>query len=117
MSGITLIDLEIEHLKTRKLYLENVTKYLERIKNICKTFDPDCKLIIFGSYVRGNMKPDSDIDVLLITNHADDALYRGRLRAAIARNIGLVTPFQIHIISSEEYRSWYRKFIDVQQEI
>lgn len=99
MPRITLVDLEIEYLKTRRLYLENATKYLERIKNICKTFDPDCKLIVFGSYVRGNMKPDSDIDVLLITNYANDALYRGRLYAAIARNIGLVTPFQMHIIS------------------
>ncbi len=117
MSGITLIDLEIEYYKTRRIYLENAIGYLRRIKDICRIFDPDCRLIVFGSYVRGNMKPDSDIDVLLITDRANNAQYRGKLRAAIARDIGLVTPFEIHIISSEEYEGWYRKFIDVQQEI
>lgn len=64
MSGVTLIDLEVEHARSRKLYLNNATEYLKRIKNICKKFDPKCRLIVFGSYVRGDMKPDSDIDIL-----------------------------------------------------
>jgi len=117
MSGITLMDLEIEHYRTRRIYLENAIEYLRKIKNTCRTFDPNCRLVVFGSYVRGNMKPDSDIDVLLITDYANNAQYRGKLRAAIAKDIGLVTPFEIHIISNEEYENWYRKFIDVQQEI
>ncbi|MBS7607434.1 MAG: nucleotidyltransferase domain-containing protein [Candidatus Bathyarchaeia archaeon] len=117
MSRVTLVDIEIEHARVRKSYLENITEYLRKIKDVCRAFDPKCRLIVFGSYVRGDMKPDSDIDVLLITDQAPDAPYRGRLRAAIARNIGLVTPFEIHIVSSEEYERWYRKFIDAQQEI
>ncbi|MCS7097385.1 MAG: hypothetical protein NZ922_00140 [Candidatus Methanomethyliaceae archaeon] len=44
-------------------------------------------------------------------------LIEEKLYAIIARNIGLVTPFEIHIISSEEYENWYRKFIDAHQEI
>lgn len=117
MFGATLVDIEIEHARARKSYLDNVAEYLKRIKDVCRAFDPECRLIVFGSYVRGDMKPNSDIDILLITDRAPDALYRGRLRAAIARNIGLVAPFEIHIISNEEYERWYRKFIDVQQEI
>lgn len=117
MSGVTLVDMEIEHARVRKSYLDNAIEYLKKIKDVCKTFDPECRLIIFGSYIRGDMKPDSDIDVLLITSRASDAFYRGRLRAEIAKNIGLVTPFEIHIVSSEEYERWYRKFIDAQKEI
>jgi predicted nucleotidyltransferase len=117
MSRITLIDLEIEYCEIRRICLENVIDYLKRIKNICRMFDPNCRLIVFGSYVRGDMRPDSDIDVLLITDQANNAQYRGKLRAEIARNIGLVTPFEVHIISNEEYENWYRKFIDAQQEI
>ncbi|MDW7971180.1 MAG: hypothetical protein RMI53_04915 [Nitrososphaerota archaeon] len=44
-------------------------------------------------------------------------LIEEKLYAIIARNIGFVTPFEIHIISSEEYENWYRKFIDAHQEI
>jgi predicted nucleotidyltransferase len=117
MSRITLTDLEIEYSKIRRKYLEDVMKYLKRIKDVCKTFDPKCRVIVFGSYIRGDMKPDSDIDVLVITDNARDAQYRGKLYVAIARDIGLITPFEIHIITSKEYEDWYKKFIDVQQEI
>lgn len=117
MSRINLIDLEIEYSKIRRQYLEDAMKYLKRIKDICKTFDPECRVIVFGSYVRGDMKPDSDIDILVITNNANEAQYRGKLRAAIAKDIGLITPFEIHIVTNKEYEDWYKKFIDIQQEI
>ncbi|MDW7971179.1 MAG: nucleotidyltransferase domain-containing protein [Nitrososphaerota archaeon] len=35
--------------------------------------------MVFGSYVRGEMKADSDVDVLLITNKAHNASYRGKI--------------------------------------
>ncbi|MEM2926582.1 MAG: nucleotidyltransferase domain-containing protein [Candidatus Bathyarchaeia archaeon] len=117
MSRIRLVDLELEYSKIRKSYLNNISDYLRKIKEIGKKFDPYCRLIVFGSYVRGNMRPDSDVDILLITTLANNASYRCRLRAAIAREIGLVTPFEIHIITKEEYEKWYKKFIDVLQEI
>ncbi|MFN4046734.1 MAG: nucleotidyltransferase domain-containing protein, partial [Acidilobaceae archaeon] len=95
----------------------NIEAYLRRIKEVCRRRDPNCKVIVFGSYVRETMRADSDIDVLLVTDTASEALNRGRLKAEIAREIGLVTPFEIHGVTWGEYEGWYRGFIDVYLEI
>ncbi|MEM1986635.1 MAG: nucleotidyltransferase domain-containing protein [Nitrososphaeria archaeon] len=117
MSRINLIDLEIEHSKDRSKYLNNIIEYLKTIKDVCKRFDSNCKLLVFGSYARGNMKEDSDIDLLLITEKASSPSWRGKVLAAIGREIGLTAPFEIHIITLEEYMEWYSKFIDVYKEV
>ncbi|MBS7635625.1 nucleotidyltransferase domain-containing protein [Candidatus Bathyarchaeota archaeon] len=117
MPGVTLVDLELEYSKIRNSYINNIAYYLGRIKEICRKIDPNCKLIVFGSYVRGGMRVDSDVDILLITDQACNASYRGRVRAAIAREIGLITPLEIHIITTKEHEEWYRKFIDVYLEV
>jgi len=117
MSGITLVDLEIEHLKNRMKYLSNIEYYLKKIKEVCRRFDSNCRLMVFGSYARNRMDVESDVDLLLITDNALDPLWRGKLFAAIGREIGLVTPFEIHIITAEEYENWYRKFIDASIEV
>ena len=117
MSGVTLIDLELEYSRTRSSYTNNIEDYLKRIKEICRKIDPNCKLIVFGSYVRGSMRADSDVDILLIMDRAYNASYRGQVRATIAREIGLITPLEIHIITTKEYEEWYRKFIDVYLEL
>ncbi|MEM2739399.1 MAG: nucleotidyltransferase domain-containing protein [Candidatus Bathyarchaeia archaeon] len=117
MPGVTLVDLELEYLRIRCLYVDDVEGYLRRIKDVCRSFDPNCRLIVFGSYVRGGMRVDSDIDVLLITDRAYDPSYRGRIRVEIAREIGLITPFEMHIVTVEECEEWYRKFIDVYHEV
>ncbi|MEM2234267.1 MAG: nucleotidyltransferase domain-containing protein [Desulfurococcaceae archaeon] len=117
MPGITLIDLELEYVEKVKNYLRDAEIYLEKIKKVCKELDPDCRLIVFGSYVRGSITPSSDIDVLLITKYAKNTSYRGKLLAAIAREIGFENPFEIHIVTMEEYVEWYKKFIDVYREL
>ncbi|MGC8974904.1 MAG: nucleotidyltransferase domain-containing protein [Thermoprotei archaeon] len=112
MSRVTLTDLMLERSLTRKNYFLNAWSHIKEIKNICKEFDQRCRLLVFGSYVRGNITPDSDIDVLLITNLAASPSHRGRLLATIARKIGLETPFEIHVVTEEEYREWYSRFIN-----
>lgn len=117
MSGHTLIDLQIECAREREKYIRDLEGYLRRIKEVCMRFDPECRLLVFGSFVRGSMRVDSDVDVLVISRCAGNATFRAMLRAAIAGEIGLVTPFEIHIITPEEYEAWYKKFIDVYREI
>lgn len=117
MSRITLIDLEEEYYRLRKHYVEKAEDYLKEMKKICKSLDPNCELIVFGSYVKRRMRIDSDIDVIVITEKAPDPSYRARIFIEIARRIGEVTPFQIHIVTKKEYREWYSKFIDSWREI
>jgi len=58
------------------------------------------------------VRPDSDIDLLIITDIAEKLDERIRLRMEIMRILGEESPFEIHIITAEEYENWYRRFIN-----
>lgn len=113
----TLVDLELKHAINRRKYIENLWTYLSKIKQVCRTFDRSCKVIIFGSFIKGSMRPDSDIDILLVTRLAREPFSRGRLFRAIVEEIGVDNPFEIHIITREEYENVYKKFINAYREV
>jgi predicted nucleotidyltransferase len=115
--GKTLVDLMLEHSMNRKRYIENIWDYLLRIKRICLERDPACKVILFGSFVKGGFKPDSDIDILIVTRHAENPLDRGGLYRAIVSGIGLDNPFEFHIVTHREFNDTYRKFIKTYKEV
>lgn len=117
MAGETLMELELELRETLKKYYENLTTYVKEIKDVVKKYDPSAKALIFGSVVKGYARPDSDVDVLVITEIARNISSRLMLRVEIARRVGVYTPFEIHIVTWEEYRSWYEKFIDKYVEV
>lgn len=94
-----------------KKYYENVEHYACKIKEAVKARDAEARVILFGSVVKGGMKPDSDVDVLVITRLAESVEERLRLRVEIARSIGVSTPFEIHIVTPKEYAEWYEKRI------
>ena len=109
---LSIVDLELERLKEWKKYYENAIEYVRKMKEIVRKRDKDAQVLIFGSYVKGNMKPNSDIDVLIITKLAENIWDRVKLRVEIAKEIGDYTPFEIHIVTPSEYENWYKKFID-----
>ncbi len=49
---------------------ELLTKYIEEIKNIYGS--NLAKIILFGSYARGDNKQGSDIDIMILVNISDD---------------------------------------------
>lgn len=101
----------------RRKYLENAMTHLGRIKEVCRSVDSSCRTILFGSYVRGTMRPDSDIDVLLVTELAKDPWMRAKLYTRIYEGLDPEHPFEVHIVTLEEYEEWYRKFIDTYVEV
>ena len=117
MARKTLTDLELEVLEEWKKYYENPLLYAKKIKAVIRKHDPQAKILLFGSVVKGYMRPDSDIDVLVITKLAEKVDDRLRLRREIAKEIGDLTPFEIHIITPNEYKDWYQKFIDKHLEV
>lgn len=42
------------------------SKIIIRIKNVIKALEPNAKVILFGSYARGDNKNSSDIDLLIL---------------------------------------------------
>ena len=112
MARKTFIDLLIEDAEERRKYFRDFIKYAEKVKEIVKQRDPDTRMMLFGSVVKGGLRPDSDIDLLIITDIAEKLDERIKLRMEIVKILGEGSPFEIHIITDEEYENWYRKFID-----
>ncbi|MFP3952302.1 MAG: nucleotidyltransferase domain-containing protein [Candidatus Bathyarchaeia archaeon] len=115
--GVSLIDLQLHAQEERQRYLTNIDHYLDRIKEVTREEDPNSRILVFGSYVKGAMRIDSDVDVLIITHLAEDTEERIKLRVRIAREVGVYSPFEFHIATREEYNSWYKTLIDEHREI
>ncbi len=113
----SIVELELERLSEWKKYYEKPVLYAKKIKEVARKRDSNARVILFGSIVKGEARPNSDIDVLVITCLAGNLSSRLNLRIEIANEIGEFTPFEIHIITPEEYENWYRKFIDEYIEI
>jgi predicted nucleotidyltransferase len=98
----------------RRRYLEDLPRYLRLIKGVVLRHDPSAKVFLFASYAEGTARPDSDVDVLIIS----DVLGKGLLSAAeavdrITAELGVKGVFEIHVATRELFEKWYRNFIDV----
>ncbi|GGA92327.1 nucleotidyltransferase domain-containing protein [Puia dinghuensis] len=52
--------------------MEAITYILDRIKESVKASDPTAKLVLYGSYARGENREDSDVDLLILLD--DDTI-------------------------------------------
>lgn len=101
-------DLLKKRAEERKHYLENLNTYLLVIKNFFKEKLGNAEIYLFGSVLRDDFGPNSDIDILVISdNTPPESFERSKLIVALKRIIGLVNPFEIHLITPEEYEQWY----------
>ena len=112
MARKTFIDLLIENAERRREYFANFIRYAEKVKRLVRRWDPGARVMLFGSVVRGDVRPDSDIDLLIITRIAEKLDERIKLRIRIMEVLGEESPFELHIVTMEEYENWYRRFID-----
>jgi len=69
------------------------------VKEIVETVNP-LKIILFGSAARGEIKQDSDIDLLVVM---PEGVHRGRTAQLLYRQIsGLGVPFDILVATPED---------------
>ena len=74
-------------------FLEKIPEIVRRIVNACQ---PE-KIILFGSYARGDHGPDSDLDLLVIipeveSNREESTRLRGKL-------MGMLVPVDIIVVT------------------
>ena len=62
--------------KVKKLTL----KYIEKLKEMYK--DKLCKIILYGSYARGDYKEESDVDLMILLN-TDEAETRNKVKEVV----------------------------------
>ena len=91
--------------------------YVREIKRICvEEFDRNCRVVLFGSVARGDFRVDSDVDVLIITELAEDIWKRAEIALKIQERLGFGDPIELHIVTPKIYEEWYKKLIDVYEE-
>jgi uncharacterized protein len=77
---------------------EKVQSAIQRIVSISQPK----KLILFGSYVRKELHPHSDLDILVVVN--DDVQDRRKESIRIRRHLrGIVMPMDILVIPESEF--------------
>ncbi|WP_338599102.1 nucleotidyltransferase domain-containing protein [Sulfolobus tengchongensis] len=112
------IDILLKYKKEREEVLNNIDNYLLKIKESVRELDPDARVLLFGSYVRGNFKPDSDIDILVISDkYGANVDMMAKMNAHILIKLNVFGIFEIHITTRKMYEEWFKKFIDVYREI
>lgn len=111
MKSLVVINKKIWQEKRK--YFENYLEYSQKIKEKAKELlGNDVKVLVFGSVIRGDWGPDSDIDVLVISDKLSPNWIENReIRTEIKKVAGPFNPFQIHLATPEEYKEWYKRFI------
>lgn len=95
----------------RKKYFVNYHQYCQKLKQEVSKILGKSKVLVFGSIVSGKWGPNSDIDVLIVSdNLSHDWTARRHVRTQIKSKIGGFHPFQIHLANSSEF-NWYKRFI------
>jgi len=102
--------------KEERKYFENYRDYVKKIKDIAKDEVGDVTVIVFGSVVEGKATPRSDIDVLVISENMPSGERRAILRGKILKEIGLFSPFEIHLANRKEFE-WYKRFLKKYEKI
>lgn len=77
-----------------------------KIKSVVHSFIPEAKVLLFGSYARGEEKKGSDYDLLVITNKTLPQMERVNWISKIHKALvdALDAPFDILLDSEEEVR-------------
>ena len=71
----------------------------EITRRILSVSDPE-KIILFGSYARGDNNPDSDLDVLVVMKYVESPRAESiRLRRALR---GLLIPVDVIVVTTEQ---------------
>jgi len=113
----TLVDLLIEKREKEKKYFKNYLNWAKKIKKETEKSLWEVKVFLFGSIVKGKAEPGSDIDILVISPKLKNSIKKNKVRTKIQKKIGLFNPFEIHLITPEEYQNWYKFFIKEKVEI
>jgi len=91
-------------------YLKNYMRVAREVKGILKVIDPQVKVYVFGSVVKGEFTAASDIDILAVT----EAIERKK-EMTIEVYKKIKAPVELHVTSPNKFKTWYMKFINANE--
>jgi len=106
---VSLMDLQMEVVRKFEEFRKDFIKHARKIKEIALESFGDANVYVFGSVVRGECHPMSDVDVAVVSSDVGEDK-RVDFYRKIRREFGILHPFEIHILSREEWRV-YKKFV------
>ncbi|MFB6317066.1 nucleotidyltransferase domain-containing protein [Saccharicrinis sp. FJH54] len=101
--------------------MKKKTRYISRlIKQSVNHIDPNAEVILYGSRARGDERPDSDWDILVLTNYNPDVLAERKFRTVLYE-LELTTgeSFSLFVYSKSDWTNVQNKtpfFMNVSQE-
>ena len=103
--------------KEKRKYFENYLKYARIAKLVVEKELGEARAFVFGSVVKKQALPSSDIDLLIVSKNMPKKMSeRSKLKAKIWKRIGIFSPFEIHLVDEKEFE-WYKRFIDKKVEV
>ena len=109
-------DIWMEIVQEEKKYFDSYEKYARKIKEVLERELESVRVFVFGSVVEVKHTPASDIDVLAVSTNMPRGMKRAELRGKVLREIGVFSPFEIHLADEKEFE-WYRRFAEKMIEI
>jgi hypothetical protein len=102
----------LERKHRRDQFLVNIDYYLNLIKERAKkNLGEATKIYLFGSYLTGNFGPNSDVDILVVTEDEIDPREKSMILSQILEGFDVYHPFEIHFASKSQFENWYKKFL------
>jgi len=96
----------------RQSHLDNLPYYRGEIEKFFQAELGEARVRFFGSMLTESFDAESDVDVLVVSTRKPARLDgRSRLIAELRSSIGFSSPFEIHLITEEEYEDWYKHFL------
>ncbi len=85
-------------------YLRRYMEVAREVKRLVRRIDPNAKVYVFGSVVRGRFTASSDIDILVITERME---LKYEIMVEVYRS--MEAPVELHVVPPKGY-SWYKRF-------
>lgn len=79
-----------------------VRSFSEAVKNRIHNYDPEAKVILFGSRARGDAEPDSDWDLLVLTKRTDTEFLMGILLKDLLYQVEMPNDWIISLLVRNE---------------
>jgi predicted nucleotidyltransferase len=87
-------------------YLRNYLEVAKRVKDVVHSIDPNARVYVFGSVVRGDYTASSDIDLLVVTSNSK---LKYDIMVAVYKEVDV--PVELHVTTPEVFERWYKKFV------
>jgi len=104
-------ELILKEVERRERVFSRLWEYLAAIKEAVRELDPDAEVYLFGSVARGEARPDSDVDVLVVSDRYGDEVGRvAEVLLRIEERLGFVVVLEVHVVSRRTFEKQRKLF-------